>query len=131
MVVGRHEPGEHQAGHRLQTSLRATAKQSRAAGRSIGRDCFAAQALLAMTAPTWSEICPSQSKTGSMTVRVCFLGLILDDPGPQEARLAVGVVCDTAGAVEDHRRAVRIRVGGPSRDGGIVWAAVAGEGDPG
>src|ERR1700730_5063789 len=73
-----------------------------------------------MTAPTWSTY-------GARLV----LGLIMDNPGPQQAGLAVGVVGDTASGVEDHRRAVRIRIGGPSRDRGIIWAAVAGEGDPG
>jgi FMN-dependent oxidoreductase (nitrilotriacetate monooxygenase family) len=54
-----------------------------------------------------------------------------DDAGPDEARVAVGVVSDAALVVEDHRRAVRRRVGGPGRYCRIVCAAVASEGDPG
>src|SRR5260221_1304980 len=47
------------------------------------------------------EICSSQAITGSMMVRVCFS----DAAGPQQAGVAVGVVGDAAGGVEDHRRA--------------------------
>ena len=76
------------------------------------------------------EIYPSQSKAGRTTVRACFSALALDDAASQQARIAVRVVNDTAFGVEDHRRAVRIRIGGPGRDCGIIRAAVAGEGDP-
>jgi hypothetical protein len=75
---------------------RSGGRQFRAAGRSVGRDCFVAQALLAMTAPTWS-----------ISALAGLKALALDEAGPQQAGLSVGIAGDAAGGIQDHRRAIR------------------------
>ena len=57
--------------------------------------------------------------------------MLRNDAGPQKPGLAVGVVSDAAGGVEDHCCAAHRRVGGPGGDRRIVGATVAGESDPG
>jgi len=57
--------------------------------------------------------------------------LVLDDAAPQSPRLAVRIAHDAAGVVENHRRPLLGRVGGPGRNCRVVRIAVSGEGDPG